>query len=386
MQKAWEPFRKGDKVLLFLCLFATAFGCLMIASATNAVGYTRYVTIQIIAACIGVGLYLLVSSIDVEFISEHRSWLVFINAAMILALIPFGTDNGTGNRSWIPIPIIGIYAQPAEICKILFVLVMASVMASHQNRPSHPWSVLHLALHAGGFAALNYLVSDDLGVTLIFVFIFLVLAIAGGISIIWFLISGGFLVVAAPIIWNNFLDGYQRNRLEVLINPALDPYGTGVRYHAVRSLRSLTGGGLTGQGLFNGTRTQTKNLLYAQHTDFIFSAIGEELGYIGCLFVMVLLFAIVIRVIWVGTRSQDYMRRMICFGSAAALIFQILINIGMCIGVGPVIGLTLPFISYGGSSLISLYAMLGLVSGVYARPAPTSHERYIRPPLASPYH
>ena len=386
VQKTWETIRKGDVVLLILCLFATGFGCLMIASATNAVGYTRYVTIQIIAACIGVALYLIVSSIDVEFISEHRTWLVLINVAMILALIPFGTDNGTGNRSWIPIPIIGIYAQPAEICKILFVLIMASVMASHQNRPSHLWSVVHLALHAGGFVLLNLVISKDLGVTMIFVFVFIVMAFTGGISVLWFLISSGALVVCAPVIWNNFLDGYQRNRLEVLINPALDPNGTGVRYHAVRSLRSLVGGGLTGQGLFNGTRTQTKNLLFAQHTDFIFSAIGEETGFIGCLFVMVLLFAIVIRVVWVGSRSQDYMRRMICFGSAAALIFQILINVAMCIGVGPVIGLTLPFISYGGSSLISLYAMLGLVSGVYARPAPTSHERYIRPPLASPYH
>jgi rod shape determining protein RodA len=148
----------------------------------------------------------------------------------------------------------------------------------------------------------------------------------------------------------------------------------------MRSLKSLTGGGLFGQGLFNGNRTQTYGVLPAQHTDFIFSAIGEELGYIGCIFTIVLLFLVVARVIWVGVRSPDYTRKLICFGAGAALIFQIVINVGMCMGVMPVIGLTLPFISYGGSSIITVYGMLGFVSGVYARPSPTSYERYIRPP------
>jgi rod shape determining protein RodA len=133
-----------------------------------------------------------------------------------------------------------------------------------------------------------------------------------------------------------------------------------------------------GQGLFNGNRTQI-GALPAQHTDYIFSAIGEEMGYIGCILTLLLLLAIIVRVIQVGSRSQNYLRRMVCFGAAMALIFQVCSNVGMCIGVTPVIGLTLPFISYGGSSIVSLYAMLGLVSGVYARPAPRSHELYVRP-------
>jgi len=107
------------------------------------------------------------------------------------------------------------------------------------------------------------------------------------------------------------------------------------------------------------------------------------LGYLGCAFVLILLFAIVLRCIWVGIRSQDYMRRLVCFGAEAALSFQILSNVGMCLELTPVIGLTLPFISYGGSSIFTLFAMLGLVSGVHARPAPTSQELYIRPPLKS---
>ena len=137
---------------------------------------------------------------------------------------------------------------------------------------------------------------------------------------------------------------------------------------------------MTGQGLFNGHRTQN-GVLTGQHTDFIFSAVGEELGYVGCISILLLLGLIIARCIWVGMRSQDYTRRLICFGAAAALAFQTIINVGMCTGVGPVIGLTLPFISYGATSIVSLYAMLGLVSGVYARPAPNSHELYIRPPM-----
>jgi rod shape determining protein RodA len=104
------------------------------------------------------------------------------------------------------------------------------------------------------------------------------------------------------------------------------------------------------------------------------------MGYMGCILVLVMLFAVVARCIWVGCKSPDFMRRLVCFGTASALIFQICVNVGMCIGVLPVIGLTLPLISYGGSSTVTIYAMLGLVSGVYARPTPKSHERYIQPP------
>ena len=373
-------FRKADLLLLLLCLVTTAFGCLVIASTTNVSsnGFTRYVMVQVVATFIGIGFYALFSSIDTDFFSEHRRTMIFLCFALILLLVPFGTDNGTGNKSWIPIPVINIHVQPAEVCKLPLVLILASIMASHQNRPSHLFSVLHIGVVAGALIGLNLIISKDLGVSLIFVFIFLVMAFAGGVSIIWFLCGFGAIGAAAPIIWP-LLGAYQRNRILMIFDPNLDPNGLGVRYHTVRSLRSLTGGGLFGQGLFNGNRTQTPDALYAQHTDFIFSAIGEELGYMGCLLVLVLLFLIIARIVWVGTRSQDYLRRMVCFGCAAALIFQVVINVGMCMGILPVIGLTLPFISYGGSSIISLYAMMGLVSGVYAKPAPTSHDRYIRP-------
>ena len=371
-------FRKGDIVLLLLCLATTVFGLVMIASTNNYRGSIRYVIIQAAAAAIGVLLYIIISSIDVDFMSEHRIALVIFNSFLLLLLIPFGTDLNTGNRSWLQLPLMPVDIQPAEICKITFIVIMASVMSSHQSKISTIPSVFHMVFHLGLLVGLNMVLSKDAGVSLIFIFIFIGIAFAGGVSMIWFGLAAGGIVAVWPFLWDHVLGEHQKNRLEVLINPAIDPEGIDERYHAVRALRSLTGGGWSGQGLFNGNRTQNGEL-FAQHTDYIFSAIGEELGFIGCIFVLVLLFLIVARCIQVGNRSQDYLRRMVCYGAAAALIFQIISNVGMCIGVTPVIGLTLPFISYGGSSILSLYAMLGLVSGVHARPEAPSHALYIQP-------
>ena len=383
-RKFAQAFRKGDLVLLFMCLALNIFGLLMIASTTNQMGPVRYLIIQSVAACLGIFMYVLVSSIDTEFMSEHRYWLVVFNCFLLAMLIPFGTDNGTGNKSWLDIPLMPVDIQPAEICKITYILIMASVMSSFQNRISSVRSVITMAIHLGLLAGMNMVLSSDLGVTLIFVFIFVGMAFAGGVNLIWFGAAIGAIAMLFPILWN-FLDGYQRLRIEILFNPDLDPLGTGARYHTVRALRSLTGGGMTGQGLFQGHRTQTEGALFAQHTDYIFAAIGEELGFVGCALVVLALLAIIARVIWVGTRSQDYMRRLVCFGAASALIFQVTSNIGMCVGITPVIGLTLPFVSYGGSSLVTLYTMLGLVSGVYARPVSTSNERYVQPPYMYRY-
>ncbi len=377
LQEFRDFFRKGDMVLLLLCLAATAFGCIIIASTTNAMGSLRFIIVQIAGAMLGVLLYAAVSSIDLAFLSEHRRALVLFNLFLLLLLIPFGTDNGTGNKSWLDFPFLPVNIQPAEICKITFIIILASVMASHQNRLSSIPSVFHMVFHLFLLVGANIVISGDAGVSLIFVFIFIGMAFAGGVSLLWFLLAALGIGGAMPILWPH-LPEYQRNRILVLFDPTIDPQGIDERYHTVQSLRSLTGGGIFGQGLFQGNRTQA-DLLTAQHTDYIFSAIGEELGFIGCIFTLFLIVLIILRCVHVGVRSQDYMRRLVCFGAASALIFQLVSNVGMCIGVTPVIGLTLPFISYGGSSIVTLYAMLGLVSGVHARPAPESHERYIRP-------
>ena len=370
--------RKCDWVLLLLCLITSGLGTIIVASATSADkfgGSVRYMAVQIGATVIGLIMFALVSSIDVEVMSEYRHLLVLFNTFLLLMLIPFGTDNNTGNRSWLKTPFI--YIQPAEICKITYIVIMASVMTSHQNRISNWRSVFHMVFHLVILFGVNILISKDMGVSLIFAFVFVGMAFAGGVSLLWFALAGGLITAAAPILWQ-FLGQHQKNRIMILFNPEIDPQGINERYHYIINLRSLTGGGLTGQGLFNGNRTQG-GALFAQHTDYIFSSIGEEMGFFGCVLIMVLELAIIARCIYVGIRCQDYMRRLICFGAASALIFQVTINIGMCIGVMPVIGLTLPLISYGGSSVVTIYAMLGLVSGAHARPQSQSHERYIQP-------
>lgn len=373
--------KKADWVLLILCLVTAGFGLIVIASATNApkfMGNARYIIIQLVAIGLGVLMFALVSSIDVDVISEHRMAMLVFNTVLLLLLIPFGTDNDTGNRSWLDFPLIPVNIQPAEICKITYILIMASVMASHQNNISSIPSVMHMVLHLGLLVGLNMALSRDAGVSLIFVFIFIGMAFGGGVSLWWFALAIGAIAAAIPVVWP-LLGEYQQERILVLIDPTFDAQGIGARYHSKINLQSLTGGGLTGQGLFNGNRTQGGNL-FAQHTDYIFSSIGEELGFFGCVIVMLLELAIIARCVYVGVRCQDYMRRQICYGAASALMFQVMINVGMCIGVMPVIGLTLPLISYGGSSVVTIFAMLGLVSGAYARPQSLSHERYVQPP------
>ena len=372
--------KKGDMVLLLLCMIVACFGLVCITSATSAEKFgsnIRYIAFQSLAIGLGVMTYAVVSSIDLDLMSEYRGAMVAFNVFLLLMLIPFGTDNNTGNRSWLDFPFLPINIQPAEICKITYIAIMASVMSSHQNNISNPISVFHMVFHLMILFGLNMVLSSDMGVSLIFVFIFVGMTFAGGVSIWWFALAAGGIAVAAPILWQ-FLGKHQQNRIMILFDETIDPLGINERYHSKINLQSLTGGGLTGQGLFNGNRTQGGNL-FAQHTDYIFSSMGEELGFIGCVVIMILEFTIIARCIYVGIKCPDYMRRVVCFGAASALMFQVLINTGMCIGVMPVIGLTLPLISYGPSSVVTIFGMLGLVSGAYARPTSLSHERYVQP-------
>ena len=381
LQELKEFPKKGDWILLIMCLVISGFGLVAIASATSADKFggngPRYIIIQLAATMMGVAAYVIMSSIDTETFSEHRNSMVAFNTLLLLMLIPFGTDNNTGNRSWLDIPLVPFMIQPAEICKITYVLIMASVMNAHQNRISGLRAVFHMAFHLLLLVGLNMVLSKDAGVSLIFVFIFIGMAFTGGVSLLWFALAGGALAISAPILWQ-FLGTHQKNRIMILFDPTIDPLGINERYHTKINLMSLTGGGMSGQGLFNGNRTQSGSL-FAQHTDYIFSSMGEEMGFLGCVLIMAMEFAIIVRCFWVGTKCQDYMRRLVCFGAASAMIFQVMINVGMCIGVMPVIGLTLPLISYGGSSVVTIYAMLGLVSGAHARPQSRSHERYIQP-------
>ena len=376
-QELLDFFRKGDMILLGLCLLLTVIGVVIISSTTAWMGATRFVVIQLLAAMIGIFLFAVISSIDLDAIMEYRLFLVVFNVLFLLMLIPFGAEHG-GNRSWLDIPGLPFEIQVAEILKTTYILIMASVMASHQNRLSNYKPVMHMVLHLGILVGLNMVLSKDAGVSLIFVFIFIGMTFAGGVAKGWFFLALSGIAAGSPILWK-MMGSHQRDRIMVLFNPSIDPLAIDERWHSNQALLSLTGGDLMGQGLYSGRRTSVGGLK-AQHTDYIFSAIGEELGFIGCMVILLLELAIIARIIYVGVRTPDFARRVVCFGAAAALIFQVVSNVGMNLGVTPVIGLTLPFVSYGGSSILSLYAMLGLVSGVFARPSPGKQGMYVQPP------
>ena len=377
LQEFLDFFRKGDMILLALCLLTTVVGVVIVASTTNYMGSTRFVIIQLLAAVLGVLLYAVISSIDLDAIMEYRLFLVIFNVLFLQMLIPFGESHG-GNRSWLNIPGLPFEIQVAEILKTTYILIMASVMNAHQNRLSNLPSILHMGFHLLLLVGLNMVLSKDAGVSLIFVFIFIGMTFAGGVNKFWFILAITLIGVGLPILFP-MLEEHQQARILVLFDPSIDPNATGIRWHTNQGMLSLTGGDLMGQGLFGGRRTSVGGLR-AQHTDYIFSAIGEELGFLGCMAIIALEFAIIARVVYVGIKTPDFARRVVCFGAAAALIFQVTSNIGMNLGVTPVIGLTLPFISYGGSSILSLYAMLGLVSGVCARPSPGKQGMYVQPP------
>ena len=377
-QEFLDFFRKGDMFLLALCLLTTVIGVVIVASTTAYFNSPRFIIVQILATVLGVILFAVISSIDLDAIMEYRLFLVIFNVLFLLMLIPFGATHG-GNRSWLDIPGLPFEIQVAEILKTTYILIMASVMSAHQNRLSKFPSIMHMCFHLILLVGLNMVLSKDAGVSLIFVFIFIGMTFAGGVHRGWFILAISGITAAFPILWP-LLGQHQRDRIMVLFDPSVDPNATGIRWQPNQALLSLTGGGLTGQGLFNGRRTQIGNMLKAQHTDYIFSAIGEELGFIGCMAIIALEFAIIARIVYVGIRTPDFARRVVCFGAAAALIFQVVSNVGMNLGLTPVIGLTLPFISYGGSSMLSLYAMLGLVSGVFARPSPGKQGMYVQPP------
>ena len=368
--------KKADMVLLLLCIVTTIFGIVVISSATASMGSSRFVMVQTVALILGIGIYIVLTMIDVDIIAERRELLLIFCVLFIGCLYFWGIEGDTGNKSWLQIPFLPINVQPPEICKIFFIIILAKIMSVNQNRLSSPLNVGKMAVMTAFFFVLIVYVSSDTGVALTYIFIFAVMAFVGGVNLIWFLAAIGAVAAAFPVIWPLLRD-YQKNRILVLFDPSLDP---DTYWQTERSLRYIQNGGISGQGLYNGPLVKGK-AMGAQHTDFIFSSIAEELGMLGCVAVLLLLTAIVVRCIYVGIKSGNYMNRIICVGIAGMLLFQIVINVGMCLGILPVIGLTLPFISYGGSSIVTMFMAMGVVSGIHMRPAPDASARYIRPKM-----
>lgn len=374
-----EFVRKADMVLLSLCVAATIFGIVVISSATNYGGSARYVRTQTLALVLGIIVYVVLTLIDVDIIAERRELLLIFSVLFIGMLQIFGVARG-GNKSWLAFRFLPFNIQPAEICKILYILILAKVMSVESDKISSPLTVAKITGITLLLAGEIVLISDDLGVALCYIAIFIIMAYVGGVNLFWFLAGLGAVAAASPILWSQMRDD-QRNRILVIFDETIDPFAQGVRYQMNRSIRALQNGGITGQGLYNGSMVRSGSLP-EQHNDMIFSSIGEELGLLGCLAVLTLLTAIIIRIIYVGIKSGNNMNRLICVGIAGMLASQIIINVGVCLGIFPVVGLTLPFFSYGGSSIVTMFMAMGIVSGINMRPAPDINARYIRPKLS----
>lgn len=360
-------------ILFVLCLIASACGLILIYSATRwSQDLSTYPVKQAMFIALGIVAYIILTFIDIELIVD-KSWvfLLVFSIVLLLLLIPFGVSDDTGNRNWMYLPGIPFGIQPAEIVKLFFVLLLARIL--NRNREygiSRPLSVIKLAVFTGFFMILNTALSDDFGMSLVYLFIFAIMAFVAGVKLRWFAaaIIGG--VAAIVLAWSH-LPNHIQMRFKVLFDHSLDPQGTG--WHQTRSLLAIGSGQITGMGYLHGKQTQSPNSssLPARHTDFIFSVCGEEFGLIGCILLLILLTAIILRCIHVSRQARSHLSAYIALGFAGMLMIQIAINVGMCLYVAPVVGLTLPFISYGGSSILTLFAAMGVVSGIKSRSLPS---------------
>lgn len=373
-----DIFKKGDMILLALCVIASIFGIVMIYAATYIESNTRMIVIQTGSLLAGILVYLGMTALDIDILAGQRTLLFLFNTLFLAMLLVWGIEGSTGNRSWLHFSFLPFNIQPAEVCKLTYIIILAKTMSVHRNHVSSLRCVPVLTGHMLFIVAEIVFISKDMGVALIFVFIFLIMAYAGGVSGWWFLGGGAAFAAVSPYLWKHIMRPDQKKRILALIDPTIDPTGEGVLWQTNKNLEALRNGGLSGQGLFHGDLTNSA-ALPARHTDSIFCSIGEQLGLIGCLAVLLLLLAIVARCIYVGMKSPDYMNRLICIGIASMFLFQILINVGVCLGLFPVIGLALPFFSYGGSSLMTSFLAVGIVSGIKMRPAPDITAHYIRP-------
>ncbi|MDY6020819.1 MAG: FtsW/RodA/SpoVE family cell cycle protein [Oscillospiraceae bacterium] len=379
--------RQTDMLLWSLCSAATLYGILLILSATHTVyrGSLKYVIVQGAGWCIGTAAYFLLSGIDIVELSKKWRWILGFNIGLILLLLtPLGLVRN-GNRAWLGVNTIGaklgiealknfpITFQPAEIVKITFILLLAYqlVHLSETRDLKRFTNVIQPTVHVVFMFCFYYVISHDAGSGLVYLFIFVCMAFAAGFAARWLVLGIGGAAVGLVAAWKlRLLRGDWYDRIMVVLDHSYQPQKAG--WQQTRGMIALGSGGLTGQGLFHGTQTQSpyRASLPERQTDYIFCVCGEELGFLGCLAVISILLAIVIRCFAVARDANTRLESLVCVGMAGMLIFQTVANIGMCLFILPVVGLTLPFFSYGGSSIVTLYAAMGIVSGIKKRSRP----------------
>lgn len=358
----WNYIKKTDKWFWILTMSASIYGFLLIYSQQRS-GGTNFLKTQIIAVGIGYIVAVFISCIDYRFYG--KVWWIFAGVALSLTILVFFIGiqiAGTDDVGWIKIGSITF--QPSELTKICFIITFAkhiSVLVKYDKLRSF-FGVMTLVFHAAIPILLIHMQGDD-GTALVFGFMFLIMTFAAGVQLRYFISFLLVICVSAPLFYTKIMNDDQRNRLLVLFNlddNSLTTYG----WQQYQGKVSIASGGLFGEGYMNGPRV-AKDIVPYQENDFIFTVAGEEFGFIGCTILLLILLFIVIKTTRDAHLADDTFGKMICYGFFSIIATQTVINIGMVLGIFPVVGITLPFFSSGGTSVMCLYFGVGLVQSVY---------------------
>lgn len=355
--------RNLDFVMIIVSFVLVLVGIMMIGSATHANSPTddRYwfVQRQGLFAMLNVFLIVFMMKYDYKMLGHFAKILYVTNLAMLAAVMFFG-QSALGAQRWIQIGPFNL--QPSEFAKLIMIISLAQLLDSRAGKLEKLWDVVPIGL----FVAVPFflvLKQPDLGTSLVFVAILLGMIFAAGVSGKLLIKVGAVFLGMLPVFWM-FLKDYQKSRLTVFLDPNTDPLGAG--YHIIQSKIAIGSGQLMGKGLFNGTQSQL-NFLPENHTDFIFAVVGEELGFIGSVVILILYFILLYRGIIIAQTARDRFGALLATGITSMLGFHVLVNVGMTIGIMPVTGIPLPMMSYGVSSLTTNLVSIGILLNVYMR-------------------
>jgi rod shape determining protein RodA len=365
---------KSDKILMGTMLLLSAFGLLMIYSATLSDG-SFSMERQMIFVTAGVIVYFIASNIDYR---EYRLWIPIASVViLVLLVVVFLFEPVNGAQRWIELGFFKL--QPAEFAKVVVIVALASILAppvrGEMERRRLPWAKIGQVLLLVSIPSYLILREPDLGTTLVFGFIVYVMIFAAGATWRQMVALGLAGATSAFAVWSfGLLEEYQMNRIRILFNPTIDPQGIG--YNLAQSKLAIGSGQLFGSGLFAGTQT---NFEYVpeQETDFIFTAVGEQRGFVGGLLVLVAFAVIIWRLLVISANARDRFGALIAVGIAAMMMFHVFVNIGMTIGIMPVTGLPLPFLSQGGSFYIAMALALGIANSIWLMRTPVPGENQL---------
>ena len=364
----WDYIRRADVILWILLAAISAYSLILLKSVSRATE-SNYFRTQLLAVALGVGAAIIVSLIDYAEIANFWYLIAGFSIFLMIYTALFGEEvtggGGVNAKAWIN--IAGRTFQSSELVKIAFLITFSKHLdiVNKGGRIDEPLQLMLLGCHAL-VPVLLCVMQGDTGAAVVFFFMFLTMSLAAGVKFRYFAILLALVFAALPILWKYFLPEYQKDRFIALFNLD-DPYvQMNGGYQQYQGRISIGSGKLHGQGLFEGSRVASNSVPF-QHSDYIFSVAGEELGFVGCAVLILLLFLFLMKLLHVAHSSRDEMGKYICFGFFGLVALQAVWNIGMCLALLPVMGITLPFFSAGGSSAACLYLGFGLVQGVYMR-------------------